>query len=114
MLPEKRRDEEDFREMGALLRIARDALIDAEVKAGGMYPRGQGPADRINELRKALDGLSSELASTWMRDKNGPLVPGPTPFYGEGYEAVGVVRDALRKLKEEAAEHRRDPWEESE
>jgi hypothetical protein len=105
----KRRDEEDFRELGAYLQVARDALLSAEVKALNMYPQRQGPGRRIEEQRHLVDDLRRELDSTWIHDVNAKAhVPGPDPIFGCRYRAEEQARKANTGIREEAERNRRD------
>ncbi len=111
----KYRDEEDFRELGAYLEAAREALIKAEVKALNMYPPRKGPGKRIERQYRWLDELRFDLDNTWIHDVNGSEhVPGPEPFFAarNHFESSRDLERALGGVAAEAKQYRaeRDEW----
>jgi len=113
-MSKKRRDTEDWRELGAYLLVAREALLKARTKAKNMYPQRTGPGKRIEKMLKEVDELRSELGSTWPGDET-EHIPGPEPFYGRHFESVEAIHDALfRWVREEADRYRKEMEEEPE
>lgn len=95
------RDEEDFRELGAYLRVAYDALTHAQIKSGAMYRSSEGPTDEIEKLKDSVFELRDQLNDLSRRDLNGARVLGPEPF-GVQYESLDVIFEALSRMPEEA------------
>jgi hypothetical protein len=57
-----RREEADYQEAEAYLRVARNTLLTAEVKIGNMYPKQPGKEMRkLEKIRKALDDYRWDL-----------------------------------------------------
>ncbi|MDP8953301.1 MAG: hypothetical protein M3N18_13915 [Actinomycetota bacterium] len=100
-MPKKVRDEEDFRELGAYLRAAYDALVRARIKSGAMYRSGEGMTGEIEDLQRSVFGLRIELNKVSRDDLNGARVLGPEPF-GVQYESLDAISKALSKMPKEA------------
>jgi hypothetical protein len=109
----KRRDEEDFRELGAYLSVAADALLRADIKARKMYRQDAVQVKTLRRLEDALSDFRMKMDSTWLRDVNSPgHVPGPEPFYGahNHLEAVREISGFLDHLSDEADRYRSQGW----
>lgn len=110
-MPKKRRDEEDFRELGAYLLVAREALVRAHTKALNMYPQDGAEPKRLSELLDAVDSYRAHVDDTWIHDLTGRRAPGhPEPIYGVRYESVSLVRADLAKIHTEAFDARNAPF----
>lgn len=110
-MTKKRRDAEDFRELGAYLLVAREALLRAHTEALNMYRQDAPEPRRIFELLDAVDSHRAHVDNTWIRDLTKVSVPGAEPIYGtQHYESLVLVRADLAKIMTEAADARRTPF----
>ncbi len=105
-MPKKRRDEEDFRELGAYLQLAHEALKAASMKASNMYPKkGNARIRRIDAAIGDVERLRYELDTHWTQEVTESMTAetaGPGPIFGGWSD--GPREDALKALRAIARE----------
>jgi hypothetical protein len=77
----KRRSVEDYRDLGALLKVADEALVVASVLADSMYPKKSGDMRRIVEIQDVLRRYRFELDGRWRQELTEPLPEGDADPY---------------------------------
>ncbi len=91
----------DDAELGALLFVARSALVSARVKAETMGRRGQGAvkARQLKKAQGALDRIKNDLDTAWVATRP-PEESGPTPFYPTRERLPKEAQAALKAVDE--------------
>lgn len=113
-MSKKRRDEEDFRELGSYLQIAHEALRWASRKTSSMYPvRDNERVRKIDAAAGEIEKLRYELDSCWSGELTERMTwksAGPEPIFdGWSEGAREVALEALRSIALESKERRAQP-----
>jgi hypothetical protein len=109
-VPKKIRDTESFRELGACLTLADEALASSYYQSVEMYGKTKEPSKRIEKIREQVIDLRLHMDATWVQDENDQHIPGPEPFYGNQYESLRKMLDMLIKELRDEADSRREDW----
>lgn len=84
MLTEKRRTDDDWRELGEHIHRAWKGLADAWVKSSRMFGNRDPHTREAKKLYESLGGLMVELDSRYSRDGAEWTFGNPSPIFGAG------------------------------
>lgn len=83
-MPEKRRTDDDWRELGEHICRARKGLGDAWVKSSGMFGNADPSTRRAKELYEALGEFMVKLDARYSHDDREWTFGDPDPIFGAG------------------------------
>ena len=88
-MAEKRRTDDDWRELGEYLYHSRRGLADVWVKSSEMFGGADLHTRRVKGLYEGVGGLMVELEARYSKDDRKWTFGNPDPIFGAG---KGVVR----------------------
>ena len=102
MLAEKRRTDDDWRELGEYLYHARRGLANAWVKSSKMFGNADPHTREAKELYESAGELMVELEARYSHDDREWTFGNPDPIFGAGKGAESLV-EAGRSLRTRSA-----------